>query len=156
MPHRIGRPVRHLSVDCLLPGFFLIFFYVPVSPFSQRLILIWFAFKSFLLWVYCLKFCIWEWKRKILPRCKHHGIKETVGFFGFFSDFIFWKSRQPWILYRSTSAMPSSLLLHTYQCVHTTGHWLKHISNTVLPSLTHAQMHAHMRTYPWGDYSWRC
>lgn len=92
-----------------------------MSPFSQRLILIWFAFKSFLLWVYCLKFCIWGWKRKILPKCKHHGIKETVGFFVFVFRFHFLK-------------------------IQTTLNFLqKHISNAILSSLTHVPMRAHNR-----------
>lgn len=90
------------------------------------------CFKSSLLWVNCLRLCIWGWKRKILPKCKHHGIKETVGFFVFVFQFHFFK-------------------------IQTTLNSLrKHISNAVLSSLTHVPMRAHTCTYTGGDYSWRC
>lgn len=108
--------------------FFLNFFYVPVSPFSEinfdLVCLHLSCFKSFPLWVGCLKFYIWWWKRKILPKCKHHGVKETVGFFVFVSVFQF----------------------HSLKIQTTLNSLQKHISNAVLPSLTHAQTRAHT----WG------
>lgn len=106
---------------CLLPGFLSKLFPCAwVSIFteinSDLVRLHFWSSKSFPLWADCLKYCIWGWKKKTLPKCKHHWIKETVFFF---SNCILWGSRQPWILYKSTSVMPSSpLKRHTHRHTH--------------------------------------
>lgn len=82
----LGKMSDTLLWDCLLPGFFSkLFPCAQVSVFteinSDLVRLHFWSSKSFPLWVDCLKYCIWRWKKKTLPKCKHHWIEETVFFF---------------------------------------------------------------------------
>ena len=89
--------------DCLLPRFlfFLNFLHVPESPFSQRLILIWFAYtfealKAFHCGQIVSNTVFEDGKRKLCPNVSTIESKKQY----FFFNCILWRSRQPWILYK--------------------------------------------------------
>ena len=113
------------GIFCLLPGFFFLnFFHVPGSLFSQRLILIWFAYtfetlKAFHCGQIVSKIVFEDGKRKLCPNVSTIESKKQY----FFFNCILWGSRQPWILHKSTSVMSSSLLKrHTHTQTHTDTH----------------------------------
>ena len=117
------------GIFCLLPGFFFLnFFHVPGSLFSQRLILIWFAYtfetlKAFHCGQIVSKIVFEDGKRKLCPNVSTIESKKQYFFFQ----------------------------LHSLRIQTTLNSSQKHISNVILPlkkTHTHTDTHRHTHTHP--------